>query len=228
MQCDLIEVTLPVDGLSLHGDLVLPRAVNGIVVFAHGSGSSRKSRRNRFVASALNAAGLATLLLDLLSPAEEAREALGGRLRFDIDVLAQRLQHASEWLKSEASTRSLPLGYFGASTGAAAALQAAAAQARGVAAVVSRGGRPDLVPGALLARVSAPTLLIVGGADREVLALNEQAARELRCPHRIEVVPGASHLFEEVGALEQVAEHARRWFERNLAGSGRAEQSHEH
>jgi putative phosphoribosyl transferase len=215
----LREVVIPADGMTMRGDFGCPAEAKGIVVFAHGSGSSRKSPRNRFVADYLGDAGLATLLLDLLSPAEDAREAAGGRLRFDIEVLARRLQVAAAWVQSSPPTRGLPLGYFGASTGAAAALQAAAAQLGQVRAVVSRGGRPDLVPAHLLARVAAPTLLIVGSADHDVLELNRMAAARLRCEHQLEIVPGATHLFEEPGTLEQVAAHAGRWFERQLTSA---------
>lgn len=208
----LQEIVIPAGGVTLRGDLACPRQAKGIVVFAHGSGSSRKSPRNRFVADFLGDAALATLLLDLLSPGEEELEAFGARRRFDIELLAARLRMAAEWVASSQRTRGLPLGYFGASTGAAAALHAAAAQAGDVRAVVSRGGRPDLVPRRLLERVTAPTLLIVGSADQEVLDLNRLAAGQLRAEHRIEVIPGATHLFEERGALEQVAAHASRWF----------------
>jgi putative phosphoribosyl transferase len=223
----LREVMIPADGMTMWGDLGCPQEAKGIVVFAHGSGSSRKSPRNRFVADYLGNAGLATLLLDLLSPAEDAREAAGGRLRFDIEVLARRLQVAAQWVQCSPLTRGLPLGYFGASTGAAAALQAAAAQLGQVRAVVSRGGRPDLVPAHLLARVTASTLLIVGSADHDVLELNRMAATRLRCEHRLEIVPGATHLFEEPGTLEQVAAHAGRWFERQLT-SAQATSHREH
>ena len=192
------------------------------MVFAHGSGSSRKSPRNRFVADYLGEGGFGTLLLDLLSPAEDAREASGALLPFDIDVLARRLLEAARWVQSSAQTRELPLGYFGASTGTAAALKAAAAQLDEVVAIVSRGGRPDLVPTASLARVRAATLLIVGSEDKEVLALNRAAARHMTAKHALEIVPGATHLFEEPGALELVALHARRWFERQLHGVARA------
>lgn len=215
--CD--EVVVAANGATMRADLARPSGARGVVVFAHGSGSSRKSPRNRFVAGQLQAVGMATLLLDLLSPAEDEREAVGARLRFDIDLLARRLQIATEWVQSSPLTRSLPLGYFGASTGAAAALEAAAAQRELVRAVVSRGGRPDLVPPPLLAQVTAPTLLIVGGDDTEVLELNRRAGAQLRCPHRLEVVLGATHLFEEAGALGKVATLASRWFAQHLAGA---------
>ncbi|GAB3285160.1 phosphoribosyltransferase family protein [Sinomonas notoginsengisoli] len=199
------EVAIPVDGTTVHGSLHLP-ASGGIVVFAHGSGSSRHSPRNRAVARTLGEAGLGTLLMDLLSTDEELeRQAV-----FDIGLLASRLSAATEWLRTiGAGTR--PIGYFGASTGAAAALWAAADEGADVRAVVSRGGRPDLA-GPRLASVAAPTLLIVGGADHHVLELNREAAARLTCEHRLEVVPGATHLFEEPGALDAVAHLARDWF----------------
>lgn len=192
-------------------DLNLPDGAAGLVIFAHGSGSSRLSPRNRQVAGALNEAGLATLLFDLLTPEEEVDR----RNVFDIALLAERLIVATRWARSEAALKALPAGYFGASTGAAAALRAAAALGDDVLAVVSRGGRPDLAAEALAA-VSSPTLLIVGGDDREVLALNEQAAARLRCEHEIAMVPGATHLFEEPGALRRVADLATEWFLRHL------------
>lgn len=195
----------------LPGDLWLPPDSRGLVVFAHGSGSSRRSVRNRRVAEVLNESGLATLLFDLLTPEEE----LDRRNVFDVELLSGRLLAATRWATGAAATSGLEVGYFGASTGAAAALCAAAELGDGIRAVVSRGGRPDMAVGCL-ERVTAPTLLIVGGADRAVLALNEQAAAGLRCPHEIEVVPGATHLFEEPGALERVSELAADWFVTNL------------
>jgi putative phosphoribosyl transferase len=206
------EVTIAPLGLA--GTLHVPAAPRGIVVFAHGSGSSRFSPRNRAVADALNARGFATLLFDLLSEDEEADRANV----FDIPLLASRLLDAVRWLDRQPGMGEIPLGLFGASTGAAAAL-VAAAQSRGrVGAVVSRGGRPDLA-GAALAKVRAPTLLIVGGADYGVIELNEQAFARLSGPKALEIVPGASHLFPEPGALEAVIAHAARWFERHLAGA---------
>ncbi|ASG24480.1 dienelactone hydrolase family protein [Nitrospirillum viridazoti] len=194
----------PLDGEAM---LRIPDYPHGVVLFAHGSGSSRHSPRNGFVASELNRAGIATLLFDLLSEEEE-----GDRRRvFDIGLLARRLTITTDWIAAQEVTRGLPIGYFGASTGAAAALVAAAGLADTIAAVVSRGGRPDLA-GTALPAVAAPTLLIVGGADAEVLDLNRSAARHLRCPHRVEVIPDATHLFEEPGALETVAVLAQRWF----------------
>jgi putative phosphoribosyl transferase len=209
------EVTLAVGGEAIAADLVLPANVGGIVVFAHGSGSSRKSARNKLVARALVDGGLATLLLDLLTATEERVDMATGEHRFDVSLLAERLTLATRWLAEEPRTASLPLGYFGASTGAAAALVAAAEHGARVRAVVSRGGRPDLA-GEVLARVAAPTLLIVGERDPIVLDLNRQALDELSCEKELVVVPGATHLFEEPGALERVAELAGRWFRRWL------------
>ncbi len=203
-------VTITAGDVRIAGDLALPGPAHGVVVFAHGSGSSRHSPRNRSVAHRLNRAGFATLLLDLLTPAEELdRERV-----FDIPLLAERLAAATRWLATEPETARLPIGYFGASTGAAAALRAAAG-APAVRAVVSRGGRPDLA-GEHLPRVQAPTLLIVGGDDDVVLRLNRDAAAALRCPTELAVIPGATHLFEEPGALEQVADLAVGWFLRHL------------
>jgi dienelactone hydrolase len=201
---------------TLDGALALPAVASGVVAFAHGSGSSRHSPRNRFVAAALRDAGLATLLLDLLTPDEERADAVSGRLRFDVGLLGERLLAARSWLARQPETRGLPLCYFGASTGAAAALVAAAEEPAGVRAVVSRGGRPDLA-GEALERVVAPTLLLVGGADTQVLGLNRLAYDRLGCEKELAIVPGASHLFEEPGALGQVAERARDWFLRRLA-----------
>jgi putative phosphoribosyl transferase len=201
-------------GLSLPGDLTVPGGAAGIVLFAHGSGSSRLSPRNTSVAAVLNGAGLSTLLFDLLTPDEADDRAKV----FDVDLLAKRLLLATGWVRRQSSIAPLPLGYFGASTGAAAALLGAADLGEGVAAVVSRGGRPDLA-GLRLHDVVAPTLLIVGGRDRQVLELNRQAARLLRCPHGLVVVPGATHLFEEAGALERVAILARDWFRDHLVSA---------
>jgi putative phosphoribosyl transferase len=198
----------------LEGDLHLPDNAAGVALFAHGSGSSRHSPRNRFVAGELHNAGLGTLLIDLLTLDEEAVDQHTSHLRFDIPLLAERLLAASDWLSQEPATRSLGLGYFGASTGAAAAL-VAAAQDKRVRAVVSRGGRPDLA-GNALPRVQAPTLLIVGEHDLTVLQLNRMARERLQVTSRLEIVPGATHLFEEPGTLEMVANLAREWFLRNL------------
>ena len=201
----------------LLGDLTLPQRAPGIVVFAHGSGSSRHSPRNRFVAQALNEGRLATLLMDLLTPEEETVDIRTAQLRFDIGLLADRLVAATDWLLANPDTRHLRFGYFGASTGAAAALVAAARRPQAIRAVVSRGGRPDLAAHAL-SRVTAPTLLIVGGNDRVVVDLNRKAMRQLQAEHKLEIVPEATHLFEEPGALEQVARLARDWFKRHLSG----------
>jgi putative phosphoribosyl transferase len=201
--------------VTLEGNLSLPEGARGIVLFAHGSGSSRHSPRNRYVAQVLNEAKLATLLVDLLTPDEEAIDLRTAHLRFDIGLLAERLVGVTDWLTQYPDTRHLRVGYFGASTGAASALVAAAQRPDAVDAVVSRGGRPDLA-GPALARVRAPTLLIVGGNDFEVIELNRKALALLRCEKRLVIVPGATHLFEESGALEEVARLAREWFERYL------------
>jgi len=202
-------------GIRLGATLAIPDPPQGIVLFAHGSGSSRLSRRNRYVAEVLQSVGLATLLMDLLTPGEEEAERFTRHLRFDIEFLADRVAAAMQWLSRQGETKDLALGLFGASTGAAAALVAAARDPDRIAAVVSRGGRPDLAAEAL-PDVRAPTLLIVGGADEVVLDLNRDALATLRCEKRLEIVPGASHLFEEPGALEQAAELAARWFEQRL------------
>jgi dienelactone hydrolase len=206
------EVRIPADEASLAGDLTIPAGAQGIVLFAHGSGSSRHSPRNVWVANRLQRAGLATLLFDLLTPTEEARDVRTREHRFDIALLARRLVHATHWIDAQSDVRVLPLGYFGASTGSAAALVAAAELGERVAAVVSRGGRPDLAGVRALATVSAATLLIVGGNDDVVLGLNRTADSHLTCDRRLAIVPGASHLFEEPGALEQVAALASEWF----------------
>jgi putative phosphoribosyl transferase len=210
-----VSVKVPVGDLFLDADLTLPRPSQGMVVFAHGSGSSRLSSRNRFVAAQLQAAGLATLLMDLLTESEESLDAVTGHLRFDIPLLAERLTAATEWIEVEPATRGLPMGYFGASTGGGAALVAAAEKGDRISAVVSRGGRPDLA-GEALARVRSPTLLLVGGRDPLVLQLNQAALARLTTTAQLEVVPGATHLFEEPGALETVAGLAREWFKRYL------------
>lgn len=211
------EVSIPIDGEAIRGDLVVPAHALGIVLFAHGSGSGRHSPRNRMVAQELQKRHMATLLMDLLTLDEEGLDEMTeGGLRFDIGLLASRLGAASDWARANPSTKDLPIGYFGASTGAAAALLAAAAEWRGkVGAVVSRGGRPDLAHDALAA-VRAPTLLIVGGDDYSVLKLNRQALAGLTCEKRLDIVPGATHLFEEPGALEQVAALAADWFAKHL------------
>jgi putative phosphoribosyl transferase len=207
--------TIKIPSVGLEGLLGLPTAAKGVVLFAHGRGSGRFSPRNNFVAEALRQAGLATLLFDLLTD----KEAYDRRNVFDIALLAQRLSMAAAWVGDDAETATLALGYFGASTGAAAALVAAAADRGRVAAVVSRGGRPDLA-GMALGSIKAPTLLIVGGDDIEVLALNRAALVELRCEKKLVVVLGATHLFEEPGALETVVEHARGWFLAHLGEVG--------
>jgi putative phosphoribosyl transferase len=216
-----VAVALPSDpaqraptAAALDGRLSVPAGASGVVVFAHGSGSGRHSPRNRSVAAALNRAGFATLLLDLLTPAEAADR----RQVFDVDLLAGRLAQATAWLGTQPAVARLPVGYFGASTGAAAALVAAAHRTSAVAAIVARGGRPDLA-GPLLSHVDAPTLLIVGGDDDAVLELNRRAARQLRCVHQVTVVPGATHLFEEPGTLEVVSRLAADWFRRWLGAT---------
>ena len=208
-------IHIGIDDAKLAGDLVVPSHAVGVVLFVHGSGSSRHSPRNRQVAEALGRAGLATLLFDLLTLREEARDIQTGEFRFNIPLLASRVRAVTQWLSNDGDTRSLPVGYFGASTGAAAALVAAAMAPSEVRAVVSRGGRPDLA-GEALAKVTAPTLLIVGGADTPVIDLNEQAMVCLNCTKALRIVKGATHLFEEPGALEQVAHLARDWFAKYL------------
>ena len=201
--------------VTLDGNLSLPEESRAVVLFAHGSGSSRHSSRNRYVARVLNEAKLATLLIDLLTLDEEVIDARTAQLRFDIELLAERLVGATDWLTRFPDTKHLRIGYFGASTGAAAALVAAAVRPDVVSAVVSRGGRPDLA-GAALMHVRAPTLLIVGGNDGQVIQLNRTALAELRCEKQLMIVPGATHLFEEPGALDEVARLARDWFHRHL------------
>lgn len=206
------------------GDLTIPIDARGIVIFAHGSGSSRLSSRNRFVAGVLQQAGLATLLLDLLTAEEEQVDLRTRHLRFDIELLTGRLVQATKWLAGDSSAGGLPVGYFGASTGAAAALRTAAELPESTRAVVSRGGRPDLA-GAALPKVKAPTLLIVGGNDGPVIELNEQALAELTCEKQLEIVPRATHLFEEPGTLEQVAALASKWLRQFLSMQSRARTS---
>jgi putative phosphoribosyl transferase len=204
-------VNVPARSVTINGDLSIPDGASGLVIFAHGSGSSRFSRRNRYVAGVLNDAGLATLLLDLLTSEEEQIDLRTRELRFNIELLAERLVAASEWAEQFHETKSMATGYFGASTGAAAALIAAARRPQHTFAVVSRGGRPDLA-GSHLRRATAPTLLIVGGRDEVVLDLNRTAMEELSGDTELTVVQGATHLFEEPGALEMVAELASAWF----------------
>ncbi|MBI4545525.1 MAG: dienelactone hydrolase family protein [Gemmatimonadetes bacterium] len=210
------EVEISAGPVKLAGDLALPEHAQGVVLFAHGSGSSRFSARNRFVARELWQARLATLLMDLLTADEERLDLETASLRFDIPLLAERVVAATDWLKQQPETRELPLGHFGASTGAAAALVAAAQRPDAARAVVSRGGRPDLA-GAALPRVRAPTLLIVGGRDEVVITMNREAMAQMTVETRLEIVPGATHLFEEPGTLEEVARLARDWFRRCLA-----------
>ncbi len=195
----------------LEGDLQIPPEAKGLVLFAHGSGSSRHSPRNRFVADLLQKGGVATLLIDLLTKEEGEADEFTGALRFDIDLLTDRLCLVTKWLQTSKETKHLPIGYFGASTGAAAALCAAAEVKKGIVAVVSRGGRPDLAHKAL-AQVEAPTLLIVGGYDAQVIGMNEEAYGLLSCDKQMVIIPRATHLFEEPGALEEVARLALEWF----------------
>lgn len=208
-------VQIPDGSARLDGDLRVPFDAQGLVIFAHGSGSSRFSPRNRQIAEALDRAGFATLLLDLLTRDEESVDVCTREFRFDIPRLGRRVIAAADWARNEPDVRSFPIGYFGASTGAAAALIAAAERPGVSAAVVSRGGRPDLA-GEALPRVRTPTLLIVGGRDEAVIELNQEAMRQMRGEVRLEIVPGAAHLFEEPGALEQVAALAVDWFRRHL------------
>lgn len=212
------EVSVEIGKVSLPGNLNIPQGARGIVVFAHGSGSSRFSPRNNFVAETLNEGGLATLLFDLLTEDEEEIDLRTRELRFDIGLLAERLAGAVDWVKQQANTKDLNIGLFGSSTGAAAALVAAAQRTDTVVAVVSRGGRPDLA-GDALPQVKVPTLLIVGGNDTAVIEMNREAARSLQVEHQIEIVPGATHLFEEPGKLEEVARLARDWFKNYLVTS---------
>jgi dienelactone hydrolase len=206
---------IPVGNVTLEGDLVIPKGSKGLVVFAHGSGSGRFSPRNRFVAAALNKHNIATLLMDLLTADEEAVDDVTAELRFDIPMLAKRVVGAVDFLAKSKETKDLSIGIFGASTGAAAALIAAAERPSVVKAVVSRGGRPDLAMD-ILPKVKAPTLLIVGGLDDVVIGMNEQAFKKLKCDKKLVIVPGATHLFEEPGTLEKVAALAAEWFRRYL------------
>jgi putative phosphoribosyl transferase len=211
---ELVKIQTP-DGVAVEGMLELPSSLHGIVLFAHGSGSSRLSPRNNFVAGQLRKAQLGTLLMDLLTPHED-RDV---RLRFDIPLLTRRLESAVHWLRQNEETASFPIGLFGASTGAAAALQVAAARDADIDAVVSRGGRPDLAGQDALSKVRVPTLLIVGGFDTEVIELNRQAYALLNCEKRLDIVPGATHLFEEPGTLEAVAHLSAKWFAQHLRAS---------
>jgi putative phosphoribosyl transferase len=207
----MTDVQIPAERAVLSGNLTIPENAVALFLFAHGSGSSRHSPRNQFVARTLNGAGLGTLLFDLLTPEEEALDTYTREHRFNISLLTERLVHATKWAREEAHTRDLRIGYFGSSTGGAAALVAAAELPQDVVAVVSRGGRPDLA-GDALSKVQAPTLLIVGGNDDVVIELNEMARDRMRCEVKLEIIPGATHLFEEPGALEQVAKLASDWF----------------
>ena len=209
-------VTVQAGDVVLEGNLAVPPGAKGIVVFAHGSGSSRFSSRNRYVAGILNEGGLATLLFDLLTAEEHSIDVLSREYRFDIDLLSRRMVATLDWLGSETAVNQLPIGLFGASTGAAAALNAAAGRPDRVAAVVSRGGRPDLAMAAL-PKVESPTLLIVGGLDFQVIEMNRTAEAAIEAPCRVEIVEGATHLFEEPGTLEQAAALARDWFLENLS-----------
>ena len=208
-------IDIPSGKIRLEADLRLPKGATGVVLFAHGSGSSRHSPRNQYVARVIREAGVGTLLFDLLTKQEEAIDAYTGKLRFDIEFLAKRLVDATNWITTQPATQHLRIGYFGASTGAAAALIAAVELPNIVAAVVSRGGRPDLAAEAL-PKVKAPTLLIVGGNDDVVIGLNEKALAKISCEKELTIVPGATHLFEEPGTLEQVAHLASAWFKKKL------------
>jgi pimeloyl-ACP methyl ester carboxylesterase len=215
LRSDPVAIDIGVGSVTLHGDLAIPVSARELVLFAHGSGSSRRSPRNRQVAHMLNSGGIGTLLMDLLTPEEEEVDRYSGEYRFDIERLARRLVGVIDWLGAQPETQPLLAGLFGASTGAAGALIAAADRPHVVCAVVSRGGRPDLA-GTALPAVQAPTLLIVGGLDSMVLELNKVAMAQLKCQKRLEVIPGATHLFEEPGALEDVARLARAWFEQHM------------
>jgi len=216
-ECDLtpLEVRIPCGTVTLEGALAIPPGAKGVVVFAHGSGSSRHSPRNQFVAQVIRESGNGTLLFDLLTAEEEIEDNVRGNLRFDIALLASRLAEVTRWLVARPPARDICIGYFGSSTGAGAALVAATEVGQGIQAVVSRGGRPDLA-GDALSRVQSPTLLIVGGYDNVVIRLNKEALAELRCERELEIVPGATHLFEEPGALEVVARLATDWFCRHF------------
>lgn len=215
---------IPVGSVTLEGDLGIPVDATGLVLFAHGSGSSRYSPRNKLVAEALREGGLATLLIDLLTSEEEKIDLRTRHLRFDIGLLADRLIGATDWLQEYPGTQNLKIGYFGSSTGAAAALVAAAKRPDVIHAVVSRGGRPDLAESALV-KVKAPTLLIVGGNDFQVIELNREALAKLHTEKKLEIVPGATHLFEEPGTLEKVAQLASQWFQRHLSSHGERKQT---
>lgn len=215
---EMQEILIPLQSVELRGDFQLVEG-NGLVIFAHGSGSGRKSPRNRYVASSLNAAGLSTLLFDLLTEKEESIDNYSGQLRFNIDFLANRLAGVTQWVHKQPWYKGLNAGFFGASTGAAAAIVAAAKLGNAISAIVSRGGRPDLA-GDYLSKITAPTLLIVGGNDYEVIRLNRDALLKIKADREMKIIPGATHLFEESGALEMVAGMAKDWFYKYLALSG--------
>ncbi|HEX2971238.1 MAG TPA: dienelactone hydrolase family protein [Tepidisphaeraceae bacterium] len=212
-------VHISAGGVILEGSLAVPEEARGVVLFAHGSGSSRHSPRNRAIADELHQGHLATLLMDLLTAEEELEDNAKANLRFNVEMLGNRLEDAVDWLGQQEATKTLAVGLFGASTGAAAALAAAAHRAEVVRAVVSRGGRPDLA-GSVLGEVKAPTLMIVGGQDTPVVGMNQQAMEQMQCPRRLEIILGATHLFVEPGALQEVARLARGWFEQHLDLAG--------
>lgn len=209
------EIRIPIGRVELEGELTVPQGATGIVLFAHGSGSGRHSPRNQYVARVIREAGTATLLFDLLTREEEEIDIFTAELRFDIELLARRLVGATKWIAAEKQTSNLRPGYFGASTGGGAALVAAATLGEKIGAVVSRGGRPDLAGEALL-HVKAPTLLLVGGFDVPVIEMNQEAYAQLRCVKELKIIPGATHLFEEPGKLEEVARLAAKWFQKHL------------
>ncbi|MBS0271643.1 MAG: dienelactone hydrolase family protein [Proteobacteria bacterium] len=212
-------ITIPIEKGALEGNLVIPDNAKNIILFAHGSGSSRLSPRNQYVSQVLNQAGMATLLFDLLTKEEEQIEFITAEYRFDIELLTNRLLFATDWVIKNAKTRSLDIGYFGASSGAAAALIASGLRSKNVKAIVSRGGRPDLAPVSRLKEVQAPTLLIVGGKDDTVITMNEFAFNNLLCVKKLQIIPGATHLFEEAGTLKKVADAATKWFKKYLSDS---------
>lgn len=218
-------VQIPVDSMHLEAEWIMPPNASGAVVFAHGSGSSRHSRRNQFVASILHESGIGTVLLDLLTRQEERRDAADGQLRFDIEMLTNRLITAVRWVEDHPAAHGQQIGLFGASTGAAAAIAAASILGERISAVVSRGGRPDLAY-EHLRHVTAPTLLIVGERDDAVVRLNKEASQHLRCLKKLSIIPGATHLFEEPGALEKVASLAAGWFKKHLAREARPSATH--
>jgi len=224
---DLLEIRarIPAGGVVLDGDLVIPSGAEGIVLFAHGSGSSRHSPRNQSVARVIREAGIGVLLFDLLTREEESVDVYTRHLRFDIGLLTERLVEATRWIADQEATQGVRAGYFGSSTGAAVALMAAARLGENIGAVVSRGGRPDLA-GDALPLVKSPTLLIVGGRDESVVELNQDACARLRCKKEMRIIPGATHLFEEPGALQQVAHFATVWFREHLRSHSEARAAH--